>query len=200
MFHLLRRQLVRTHRKPLVVAGPKTLLRSPDAVSTLAEMAPGTHFRPVLDDPLADAAQVRRLLFVSGKHYYACALVLCFLLFVDKKEDGPRLTGTPSIRLAERRRALGRNDVAVVRLEELVPFPTLALQQLAAKYPKATEAVWCQEEPRNGGAWSFVEPRFRNLVGLSLRYAGRPALAAPAVGVSAVHKVEVARLMDDTFA
>ena len=173
MFHLLRRQLLRSYRKPLIVAGPKLLLRSPAAVSTLQDLAPGTSFSPVLDDStVADPSQVRRLIFVSGKHFYA---------------------------LDQQRQSQGLKNVAIIRLEELCPFPALALQQLQLKYSKAEEFIWSQEEPQNGGAWNFVEPRFRKLAGLNLVYSGRPPLAAPAVGSSAVHKTEAANLIKNVF-
>lgn len=164
--------MVRPFRKPLIVAGPKLLLRFPAAVSSLSDLGPGTSFQPVLDDVDASASNIKRLVFVSGKHYYA---------------------------LNQQRQEKNVKDTAIVRLEELCPFPAKQLQQLLAKYNQAKEFVWCQEEPRNGGAWNFVEPRFRNLVGVNLRYSGRPALAAPAVGVSAMHKVEAANLMKDIF-
>lgn len=172
MFHLLRRQLIRPFRKPLIIAGPKLLLRFPAAVSTLEDMAPGTSFQPVLDDVSVASSSIRRLLFVSGKHYYA---------------------------LNQHRVDNAIKDVAIIRIEELCPFPALSLQKLVSKYSNAKEFIWCQEEPRNGGAWSFIEPRFRSLVGVNLRYSGRPALAAPAVGVSAMHKIEAANLIKDNF-
>lgn len=173
IFHLLRRQMIRPFRKPLIVAGPKVLLRLPAAVSPLTDLAPGTNFQPVLDDELAAKKEaVHRLVFVSGKHYYT---------------------------LNQHRQEKSLSDVAIVRLEELCPFPALALQKLVQSYPNAKEYIWAQEEHRNGGAWNFVEPRFRRLVGLNLRYSGRPPLAAPAIGVSALHKVEAASLISDIF-
>ncbi|KAI9563198.1 hypothetical protein GHT06_010655 [Daphnia sinensis] len=172
IFHLLRRQVLRPFRKPLIVAGPKLLLRFPAAVSTLQDLAPGTSFQPVLDDTLESSSDVRRMIFVSGKHCYA---------------------------LNQQRQEKGLKDVAIIRLEELCPFPALGIQKLVAKYSNAKEYIWCQEEPRNGGAWNFVEPRFRNVVGINLRYSGRPVLAAPAVGISALHKIEVTNLMKDIF-
>lgn len=93
----------------------------------------------------------------------------------------------------------GVKDVAIIRLEELCPFPALAIQQLVAKYKGAKEFIWCQEEQQNGGAWTFVEPRFRQVAGVNLRYSGRPPLAAPAVGVPAWHKIEAAKLLQDVF-
>ena len=172
MFHLLRRQMIRPFRKPLIIAGPKTLLRLPAAVSSLEEMAPGTSFRPVIDDCSALPEKVERLIFISGKHYYA----------VD-----------------EHRRSARISNAAVIRLEQLCPFPVQQLQQILARYTSAKEFVWAQEEPRNAGAWSFVEPRFSNLVGCRLRYSGRPTLPAPAVGVSTMHKAQVAQVMNDHF-
>nr|CAH0103087.1 unnamed protein product [Daphnia galeata] len=172
MFHLLRRQLIRPYRKPIVVAGPKLLLRFPAAVSSLQDLAPGTSFKPVLDDNLESPANVRRVVFVSGKHYYA---------------------------LHQQRQEKELKDIALIRLEELCPFPAFEIQKIVTKYSNAKEFIWSQEEPRNGGAWNFVEPRFRNVVGINLRYSGRPVLATPAVGVSAMHKVEAANLMKDIF-
>jgi len=173
MFHLLRRQMLRSYRKPLIIAGPKLLLRFPAAVSSFEDLAPGTAFQPVLDDSTAsDPSQIRRLIFTSGKHFYA---------------------------LDAQRQARAVNDVAIIRLEELCPFPALAVQQLTAKYHTAKEFIWCQEEAQNGGAWTFVEPRFRQVVGVHLRYSGRPPLSAPAVGIPAWHKIEAAKLLQDVF-
>jgi probable 2-oxoglutarate dehydrogenase E1 component DHKTD1 len=125
-----------------------------------------------LDDNLESPANVRRVVFVSGKHYYA---------------------------LHQQRQEKGLKDIALIRLEELCPFPAFEIQKIVTKYSNAKEFIWSQEEPRNGGAWNFVEPRFRNVVGINLRYLGRPVLATPAVGVSAMHKVEAANLMKDIF-
>ncbi|GFS26604.1 2-oxoglutarate dehydrogenase E1 component [Elysia marginata] len=172
-FHLLRRQMVRNFQKPLIVAGPKTLLRLPAASSTLAEMAPGTHFQPVLaDSSTMVAADVKRLVFCSGKHYYAL--------------------------VAERER-LAAKHVAFIRLESLCPFPTTEVQAVLKQYPNVSDFVWSQEEHRNMGAWSFVNPRFKNLVGCELRYAGREVLGAPAVGIGELHKKEIESLMTATF-
>ncbi|KAK3755337.1 hypothetical protein RRG08_026067 [Elysia crispata] len=172
-FHLLRRQMVRNFQKPLIVAGPKTLLRLPAAASTLAEMAPGTHFLPVLPDSTAvTSAEVTRLVFCSGKHYYA---------------------------LVEERQKRAAKHVAFIRLESLCPFPTSELQELLQQYPNVKEFIWSQEEHRNMGAWSFVNPRFQNLVGCSLKYAGRDVLGTPAVGIGELHKKEIEAMMAQTF-
>lgn len=144
-FHLLRRQMVRNFRKPLVVVAPKTLLRLSAAVSSLTDMAPGTTFQPVLDDAsvVSKVKQVKKLIFVSGKHFY---------------------------NLDEKRQELNRNDVAIIRLESLCPFPVLELQKILETYSNATEIVWSQEEHRNFGAWAFIKPRFENFLGRQVRF------------------------------
>ena len=133
--------MIRNFRKPLIVAGPKILLRHPECVSTLTDMADGTHFSPVLADQ-AKPEKVKRVLFTSGKHYYT---------------------------LNEERAKRKRDDVAIVRLEELCPFPADELRQEIGKYTNAKEFLWCQEEHRNQAAWSFVKPRFENIVGIHVR-------------------------------
>ncbi|KAH8027629.1 hypothetical protein HPB51_007179 [Rhipicephalus microplus] len=142
-FHLLRRQvlnlqMVRNFRKPLVMASPKILLRHPEATSTLEDMAPGKMFMPVLSDP-QPRLNACRVLLCSGKHYYA---------------------------LAKHRTELRRDeDTAIVRLEALCPFPAKELADELAKYTQAKEFFWCQEEHRNMGAWSFIQPRVQNILG-----------------------------------
>ncbi|OQV16425.1 putative 2-oxoglutarate dehydrogenase E1 component DHKTD1, mitochondrial [Hypsibius exemplaris] len=173
-FHLLRRQIVRNYRKPLIVASPKTVLRLPAAVSDLSEMAPGTHFQPVLPDAAAtDSKKVTRVVFVSGKHYYT----------LDKHRDAEKI-----------------GDTAIVRVEELCPFPTEALRVELQKYPNAKKVIWSQEEPRNMGAWSFIQPRFQNLLGVNLTYIGRPQLPAVAVGIGAIHEQQNKDIVQGTFA
>eukprot|EP00842_Homolaphlyctis_polyrhiza_P003625 jgi/Hompol1/4263/HPOL_007019-RA len=179
-FHVLRRQMVRDYRKPLIVASPKVLLRHPAAASSLSEMAPGTTFLPVLPDPLFDnpaaAASVRRVCFLSGKLYYDLV-----------KERSTRSLDS---------------SIAFVRLEELSPFPTEDIVAEIARYKNATEFWWVQEESQNQGAYTFVAPRLQQLVpdGIELKYHGRKPSAAPATGVSSIHKKEVAELMSGTFA
>lgn len=171
-FHLLRRQMLRNFRKPLVVASPKILLRHPAATSSLAELAPGTFFRPVLGEavPRTSAGKV---LLCSGKHYYA---------------------------LAKQREELGKDqDVAIVRLEALCPFPAKELAEELSKYTHAKEFVWCQEEHRNMGPWFFVQPRFQNLLGKQLKYAGRGNLGVPAVGIGQVHQRECQEILQKAF-
>uniref|UniRef100_A0A2K5MI61 2-oxoadipate dehydrogenase complex component E1 n=1 Tax=Cercocebus atys TaxID=9531 RepID=A0A2K5MI61_CERAT len=134
-FHLLRRQMVRNFRKPLIVASPKMLLRLPAAVSTLQEMAPGTTFNPVIGDSSVDPEKVKTLVFCSGKHYYS--------LLKQRESLGPK-----------------RHDFAIIRVEELCPFPLDSLQQEMSKYKHVKDHIWSQEEPQNMGPWSFVSPRF----------------------------------------
>jgi len=172
-FHLLRRQMIRNFRKPLIIVGPKVLLRLPAAVSTLADMSSGTSFLPVLPDITAIPSRVTRVIFVSGKHFYA----------LDKE-----------------RTARKAESVAIVRVESLCPFPAGELQAELTRYPSATDVVWCQEEHRNAGAWSFVAPRFEGLVGRRVRYVGREVGATPATGVGQIHSEEAAKIIDKAFA
>lgn len=172
-FHLLRRQMVRNYRKPLVVIAPKTLLRLPAAASTLEEMSPGKCFQTVLSDTSQPAPEkVEKVIFVSGKHY--------FTLSKYAQENSVQ-------------------NVAVVRLESICPFPAERLQQELKKYKNAKKFVWSQEEHRNMGCWTFVQPRFENLLGLKLSYAGRDELCQPAVGVGQVHQAENKQILERTF-
>ncbi|EFA05916.2 probable 2-oxoglutarate dehydrogenase E1 component DHKTD1 homolog, mitochondrial [Tribolium castaneum] len=171
-FHLLRRQMLRNFRKPLIVIGPKTLLRLPEATSNFADMGPQTTFQPVITDNTHDPKQIQVVLLTSGKHFY---------------------------NLASKRESLGAKNVAIVRLESYCPFPTLELQQEVAKFPNAKIFMWCQEEPQNMGAWSFVKPRFENLVGRKIQFCGRPTQAAPAVGIGELHDQQVSEILSKPF-
>ncbi|KAG0041429.1 hypothetical protein BGZ83_001822 [Gryganskiella cystojenkinii] len=176
-FHLLRRQMKRNFRKPLIVVGPKTLLRLPTAVSTLDEMAPGTTFEPILGDDQTEKnpGAVEKVLFVSGKLYYD---------------------------LIKERQTKGAEDkVAIVRVEELSPFPKDGLKQQIETYSEAKDFTWIQEEPQNGGAYSFMEPRIRQLLPekMALNYIGRDASAAPATGIAVVHRKESADILAKAF-
>jgi 2-oxoglutarate dehydrogenase E1 component len=170
MFHMLRRQMLRAIRRPLVVMTPKSLLRHELSVSDLAELTRGG-FAAVIDeiDDLP-AAQVQRLVLCSGKVYFD---------------------------LLKARRAAGQRDVAIVRLEQLYPFPVEAYQDALARYPQAQEIVWCQEEPQNQGAWYQIRHRLQELAGerLPLYYAGRAPAAAPATGLAKIHEAEQQRLV-----
>ncbi|KAN0028412.1 hypothetical protein ACTFIV_010256 [Dictyostelium citrinum] len=175
-FHALRRQMMRNYRKPLIVAGPKVLLRHPNCFSTLNEMGPGTHFQPVLSDPdtINDPASIKRVIFCSGKVFYD---------------------------LQDERKAKNINDVAIIRLEQIAPFPYERIQEEINRYSNATKFAWVQEEQQNGGCWSFVEPRFKQRYPQTsqIKYIGRSPLAASATGISSIHKKEVAQLLIDAF-
>ncbi|KAJ2794195.1 hypothetical protein H4R21_005596, partial [Coemansia helicoidea] len=175
-FHLLRRQMKRNFRKPLVVAGPKTLLRLADATSSLHEMGPGTRFQPVLDDPaIRDPLAVKRVMLVSGKLYY-------------------------ELERARSEHPLG-SHVAIVRVEELSPFPQQELYAVLAQYANATDFAWVQEEPRNAGAYAFVGPRIQRLLPdlADLRYVGRSECAAVCSGVETQQAAEQAQLVQEAF-
>jgi 2-oxoglutarate dehydrogenase E1 component len=162
MFHLLRRQMLRPLRKPLIVLTPKSLLRHKLSVSSLADLGRG-RFQPLIDEtePLADDA-VTRVVFCSGKVYFD---------------------------LAEYRRTEDIENVAIVRIEELYPFPTEEYARAVARYRNAKEIVWCQEEPQNQGAWYQIRHRLQEPLSErhQLFYAGRPGAAAPASGIHALH-------------
>ncbi|MFZ0132347.1 MAG: 2-oxoglutarate dehydrogenase E1 component [Desulfobacterales bacterium] len=167
-FHLLRRQVKRPVRKPLVVMTPKSLLRHPLAVSTLDDMA-SERFHEVLDDAAADPQKIRRVLLCTGKVYYA---------------------------LLQLRQNVKRDDVAIVRLEQLYPFPQERLQAIAGKYGKAKQWCWVQEEPENMGAWQFVHYRTEKLFGRAPEYIGRPEAASPATGFPALFKRQQAAIIE----
>jgi 2-oxoglutarate dehydrogenase E1 component len=170
MFHMLRRQMLQNFRKPLIVMTPKSLLRHELSVSALDELGRGS-FQKVIDevDPV-DAARVRRVVFSSGKVYFD---------------------------LLKARRAAGLREVALVRLEQLYPFPVEDYEAVLRRYPNAREVVWCQEEPQNQGAWYQIKHQLdRPLAGRrELLYAGRAPAAAPATGIAKFHDREQAELI-----
>lgn len=168
-FHLLRRQALRKNRRPLVCMQPKSLLRLPQAASKLDDLVHGS-FQPVIDDPMTSQHRddVRRIVFCTGKLYYDLAL-------------------SPS-----------RNpQVALVRVEELYPWPHEEIQRLVDLYPAVEQVVWAQEEPKNQGAWTYVQPRLRASAGaaVGVRYVGRPERASPAEGFADAHQAEQARIV-----
>ncbi len=176
-FHLLRRQALRleTDPRPLILMSPKSLLRNPAASSQLVQFTTGS-FKPVLDDPAAAErrAEVTRLVLCSGK-------IAIDLDSADERESSDR--------------------VAVIRIEQLAPFQRTAISQILSDYPNALEILWTQEEPKNMGAWSFMEPRLRELApDLTVRYNGRPERASPAEGAADLHKIEQARIVSTAFA
>src|SRR5262249_42313315 len=157
-FHVLRRQMKREFRKPLVLMTPKSLLRDKACVSPVAELVEG-RFHEVLDDAAVEPGRIRRVVLCSGKVYYD---------------------------LVRERAAREVGDVAVVRLEQLYPFPEEQLNRVLSRYRKAREWVWAQEESQNNGGWFFVEPRLRAM-SHELAYVGRDASASPATGSHQVH-------------
>ncbi|MCB1885804.1 MAG: 2-oxoglutarate dehydrogenase E1 component [Geminicoccaceae bacterium] len=171
-FHMLRRQLCRDFRKPLIVMTPKSLLRHKLAVSALADMGPGTSFHRVMYDtpPGPDDGKVERVVLCTGKVYYD--------LFQAREEAGLK------------------EKVALVRLEQIAPFPGEALAEELKRYDAKARLVWCQEEPKNMGAWTFVAPRVEAVMEemghdqRRLDYAGRKASASPATGFLAQHQRE----------
>jgi 2-oxoglutarate dehydrogenase E1 component len=172
-FHMLRRQLHLTTRKPLVVMSPKSLLRHKLAVSTLDELANG-EFQHLIGDASADAKKVKRVVLCSGKVYY------------DLLEDQTKR---------------GQDDVAIIRVEQLYPFPRALLAAELKKYGKATDVVWTQEEPQNQGAWYQIRHHLQFCLadGQNLHYAGRARSASPAAGHMADHVREQQQLIADAL-
>jgi len=174
-FHLLRRQMHRNFRKPLVLLTPKSLLRDERSASPLTDFTEGS-FRPVIDDPAApDCDRVRRVVLCSGRLFYT---------------------------LQSARDEQAADQIALVRVEQLYPLPREELQTVFSRYRRADEVVWAQEEPRNMGAWSFMEPRLRELLPETcvLEYQGRDEAASPATGSFGQHEVEEGRLVEQTLA
>ena len=172
-FHILRRHVALTDRRPLVLMQPKSLLRLPQAASHLSELTSGA-FRPVIDDPATTSSpdQVRRLVFCTGKMYYDLAAA----------EHAP--------------------TVALIRVEELYPWPHDGVQEVLDRYTAIEDVVWAQEEPKNMGAWTFVAPRLRAAVGnaMPIRYVGRPERASPAEGYPAPHTEQQERIIREALA
>ncbi len=170
-FHALRRQVKARYRKPLVIMTPKSLLRHPRAISTLEDLTKG-QFEEILDDTV-DPEQVKRVLLCSGKLYYE---------------------------LLTRREETGRQDIALVRVEQLYPFPNEAIAKSLHRYNKLEEVFWVQEEPRNGGAWTFMRERFESYFPqVTLRYHGRPESGSSATGSFKQYQEEQERLISTTF-
>jgi len=167
-FHLLRRQLHRDFRKPLVVFTPKSLLRHPECTSTPEDLTNGG-FREVIDDAVADPNLVHKVVFCTGKIWYE---------------------------LDEARKKKGRNDVALVRLEQLYPLPVEQLIEVVERYKRADSWVWTQEEPGNMGAWSYISRHFKDV---PLKMVARPDSGSPATGSSQFHKVRQAKIIEKTF-
>lgn len=174
VYHMLRRQALRGMRRPLIVMSPKSLLRHPLAVSSMDELANGK-FQPVISEiDEINPKDVKRVVMCSGKVYYD---------------------------LLEQRRKNGQTDVAIVRIEQLYPFPHEDIQQAFMPYAHVKDFVWCQEEPLNQGAWYCSQHNFREAIptGATLRYAGRAASSSPAVGYSSVHQEQQQALVNDAL-
>jgi 2-oxoglutarate dehydrogenase E1 component len=174
IFHILRRQMVRNLRKPLIIMTPKSLLRNKDATSPLSEFTKGGFQTVIPEVKDLKVDKVKRLIVCSGKVYYD---------LVKKREEK------------------GADDVAIVRVEQLYPFPHKAFSSEVKKYPNATELVWTQDEPQNQGAWFFVQHYIHEnmLDGQKLGYSGRAASASPAVGYSHLHQEQQKALVDGAF-
>ena len=174
VFNMIRRQAIRPMRRPLIVMTPKSLLRHPLAVSSIEELADGTYHNVIdeIDDIKTD--DVKRVIFCSGKVYYD---------------------------LLQERRKQEQKDVAIVRVEQLYPFPHEEMDEIIEKYKHVKDFVWCQEEPQNQGAWYCSQHHFWNSIpkGANLTYAGRKASASPAVGYNSVHLKEQQALVDDAL-
>lgn len=174
-FHALRRQVRRDFRKPLVLMTPKSLLRHPLCVSSIEDMATDTHFHEILDDDqlVEDRTRVTRVIFCTGKVYYD---------------------------LLEFRNSNKLRNSAIIRIEQLYPFHWEMLREIVSLYPRANKKfVWCQEEPLNMGAWSYIAPRLEKAVRARVRYAGRDRSSSPAAGAKAIHIREQQKLVEDAF-
>ena len=173
-FHALRRQKRRDFRKPLILMTPKSLLGRPEAVSPEADFLEGTCFQEVLPDLMVfeNTADVKRVVFCSGKVYYD---------------------------LTAHRAAAGITDTALIRIEQLYPFHDEMVAALTAQFPQASRFVWCQEEPQNMGAWTYISPRIEEALGTRPLYAGRKAGSSPAAGSKAIHYREQKALLTKAF-
>jgi 2-oxoglutarate dehydrogenase E1 component len=172
IFHLLRRQALRDFRKPLIIMAPKRHLRL--ETSSFSELTTGC-FRHLLDDPdtqASDTRRIRRVIYCTGKIYHE---------------------------LAEKRAALGCDSIAIVRIEQLYPFHTTMAREIDARYPAQAQRVWVQEEPRNNGAFPYISEVFREQLGISLTYIGRPPSASPATGSEHVHLEQQDRLLTEAL-
>ncbi|KAF7298919.1 2-oxoglutarate dehydrogenase E1 component mitochondrial [Mycena indigotica] len=173
-FHLLRRQMKRNFRKPLIVAGPKALLRLSAASSSLRDLEQGTSFQPVLKDAAPNSASAKRVILMTGKIYYEL--------------------------LKERQARSLEDKVALIRIEELAPFPFVELRAVVEQYPQAQEFFWLQEEPRNQGAYIHVASRVESVLGgRQVFYRGRSESAVPAPGIGKLYSVQQKEVLASAF-
>lgn len=174
MFHLLRRQLVRDCRKPLIVMTPKSLLRHKACVSTLEDLTEGAYQWVIPEVEALDPKQVKRVILCSGKLYYE---------------------------LVEKRRQDKIDNVAIVRLEQIYPLPGPRLDEILSEYTETNDLIWCQEEPKNQGAWDFCKPRFAAMLDKrwQVTYVGRQPSSAPAVGSAKLHAQQQADILERAF-
>ncbi|MEX0680169.1 MAG: multifunctional oxoglutarate decarboxylase/oxoglutarate dehydrogenase thiamine pyrophosphate-binding subunit/dihydrolipoyllysine-residue succinyltransferase subunit [Balneolales bacterium] len=173
-FHILRRQALRKDKKPLVIMTPKSLLRHPNVVTTIEELAEGKFNELIPESQIKNKSDVRRLIFCSGKLYYD---------------------------LLEERENKKIKDIAIIRLEQLYPFPDDDIRKVLLAYKKTKDLVWCQEEPKNMGGWHFIQPRFQSLLVKDqiLTYAGRVSSSSPATGSAQLHAAEQELLIRETL-
>ncbi len=170
LFHILRRQLKRPFRKPLIIFTPKSLLRHPRCVSPLSDLT-SSGFKEVIDDTTADLKKVVKLAFCSGKVYYD---------------------------LLEEKEKISAEDIALIRIEQLYPLPMNQIKQVLRKYPHANRYFWVQEEPVNMGAWTYIHQRLLG-EGISLSVIARPASGSPATGSPKFHQVQQRKIVTKTF-
>jgi 2-oxoglutarate dehydrogenase E1 component len=173
-FHALRRQKHRDFRKPLVLMTPKSLLSRPEAISLESDFQEGTCFQEILPDTkfFEQPNEVNRIIFCSGKVYYD---------------------------LMAHRQTEGIESAAIIRIEQLYPFHREMVELIISQFTNASQFVWCQEEPINMGAWSYISPRLEAAVGSKIRYAGRGSASSPAAGSKAMHYREQKALVAQAF-
>ena len=167
-FHALRRQVKREFRTPLVVFTPKSLLRHPKCISSLDDLSQNG-FKEVIDDDNVDRDKVLRVVFCTGKIYYD---------------------------LLEQKEHFTARDLALVRIEQLYPFPAKQVEEVIKSYPNAIQWLWVQEEPKNMGAWNFIRDRFK---GIPIEVVSRQASGSPAVGLSKIHNQEQQEILGKVF-
>jgi 2-oxoglutarate dehydrogenase E1 component len=173
-FHILRKQAKQEDKKPLIIMSPKSLLRHPLATSKTEDLAKGKYRPLIVDEEVKDKSKIDRLVICSGKVYYD----------LYKKRQNEEL-----------------ENVAIARMEQFYPFPDADLNKMLKEYNHVKDIIWCQEEPKNMGGWTFVAPRISEQLQKkqSLLYAGRQASASPAAGHMKVHQAEQEKLLEEAL-